>query len=67
MNNYIDFTINETLVTFYLDTKRHIWRVYFGEIDILTWHDTKPILEFTKAKGEAVIKFLFAIQNKDDE
>ncbi len=35
-----------------LNTKRHVWQVYFGPIGDI------PQLEFTKAKGEAVLEFL---------
>ena len=54
MNNWKDYTLNGLKFVFLLNTKRHVWEVYAG--DIIS--NKQPIEIFTKAKGEAVIKFL---------
>ena len=71
MNNYAQFEITkpwkngETMVTFWLDTKRHIWRVWFNDLsNPITEKYENPDMEFTKAKGDSVIKFLEALKEK---
>lgn len=49
------FTINGKYVDFYLNTKTKQWHI--GSI-------TDPFLILSKAKGEAVIKFLEALQER---
>ena len=61
MLNWKSYTLNGNNVTLMLDTKRHVWLVYFGV------SREKPDLEFTNAKGEAVIKFLEAVKKEIEE
>jgi len=52
-NNWKEYTLNGITITLHLDTKRHVWKIWFGSI-----YDKEPDLEFTKAKGYTVIRFL---------
>ena len=52
MLNWKDYTLNGIKFTLVLNTKRHVWQVYFGPLN------EGPNIEFTNAKGEAIIKFL---------
>ena len=52
MQNWKDYTLNGIKFTLVLNTKRHVWQVYFGLIN------EGPSMEFTKAKGAAIIEFL---------
>lgn len=63
MQNWIDYTLNGVNFTLLLNTKRHVWQVYFGTLS------ESPSMEFTKAKGEAIIEFLkeLALVQKDRE
>ena len=60
MINWKSYTLNGNNVTLVLDTKRHVWLVYFGV------SRENPDLEFTNAKGEAVIKFLELLKEKEE-
>ena len=59
MSNWKDYTLNGVNFTLLLNTKRHVWQVYFGRSDV-----ESPSIEFTKAKGEAVIKFLELLEEQ---
>ena len=52
-NNWKEYTLNGITVILHLDTKRHVWDVFFG-----SGVTTNPVLRFTRAKGYAVIRFL---------
>jgi len=52
MQNWKDYILNGINFTMLLNTKRHVWQVYFGTMS------EGPTIEFTKAKGEAIIEFL---------
>ena len=52
MLNWKDYTLNGVNFSIVLDAKKHKWQVYFGT------SREKPDMEFTQAKGEAIIKFL---------
>lgn len=56
---YRQYRINSVRVTQDLDTKRHTWQFWIGTHD----QSKEPDLEFSKAKGEAIIKFLEVMQN----
>ena len=64
MNNWKEYTLNGMKFTFYLNTKRHVWEVYIGGEPI---SNRQPTLTFTKAKGEAVVKFLELLKNGNKE
>jgi len=53
-SNYQQFRFGKIKVTFRLDTKRHIWEVYF--LDVIR-QESKPTLEFSRKKGLAVLEF----------
>ena len=55
MINYYVITLGNVKCTFRLDSKRHMWEVFFAD---LIMRDTEPDLEFTQAKGGAIVKFL---------
>ena len=50
--NWKDYTLNGISFTLVLDTKRHVWQVYFGTLS------ESPNIEFTQAKGDTVVEFL---------
>ena len=52
-NNWKEYTLNGITITLHLDTKRHVWKIWFGSI-----YDKEPDLEFTKAKGACIVEFL---------
>ena len=52
-NNWKEYTLNGITVILHRDTKRHVWKIWFGSI-----YDKEPDLEFTKAKGVCIIQFL---------
>ena len=52
MLNWKDYTLNGVNFTLVLNTRKHVWQVFFGT------SREKPDMEFTNAKGEAIIKFL---------
>lgn len=60
INTWKEFTINGVEVTLHLDTKNHVWEIWFGSqynpADIR--HYRTPDLKFTKAKGACVVEFL---------
>jgi len=51
---YHDFRIGKTKFTLWLDTKKHIWKVYFGD----PFGNRDPDMTFTRAKGNAVFEFV---------
>lgn len=60
--NYQEYQLNGVRVTLILNTKRHVWQIWYNSN--MTIEEAKyPHLEFTKAKGEAIIKFLEVLQN----
>ena len=58
MLNWKSYTLNGIHFTLVLDTKRHVWQVYFG-----VSRET-PDKEFTNAKGEAIIEFLELLEKE---
>ena len=56
MLKWKDYTLNGVKLSIVLNTKRHRWQVYFGT------QSKKPDIEFTQAKGDAVVQFLEAIK-----
>ena len=52
MLNWKDYTLNGIKFTLVLNTKRHVWQVFFGTLN------ESPTIEFTQAKGDAVVEFL---------
>ena len=61
MANYHDFRIGKNKFTLWLDTKRHVWKVFFG--DSVTGRN--PDLEFTQAKGDTVFEFVKELEKRD--
>lgn len=55
MQTWKEFRFGKTKVVFILNTKRHVWEVYFNE---LIYGKNEPNMIFTKAKGNAVIEFI---------
>ena len=58
MINWKSYTLNGVHFTLVLDTKRHVWQVYFGG------SRKKPSKEFTNAKGESIIEFLEILEKE---
>ena len=58
MLNWKSYTLNGNNVTLVLDTKRHVWLVYFGV------SRENPDKEFTNAKGKAIIEFLEILEKE---
>ena len=58
--NWKDYNLNGVKFTLVLNTKRHVWQVFFDSL-----LNGKPDLEFTQAKGEAVVKFLEELIERD--
>ena len=52
MLNWKDYTLNGVSFTIVLNTKKHRWQVFFGT------PKEKPDMEFTNAKGQAIVEFL---------
>ena len=58
MLNWKSYTLNGVQFALVLDTKKHVWQVYFGV------SKENPDLEFTNAKGQAVVEFLEILEKE---
>lgn len=60
MLKWKDYKLNGVILTILLNTKRHIWEIHTGT------PGEKPALTFAKGKGDAVIKFIEFIQEREE-
>jgi len=58
---YHDFRIGKIKFTLWLNTKKHIWKVYFGS-DV---GGRSPDMTFTRAKGNAVFEFVKELEKRE--
>ena len=58
MLNWKSYTLNGTHFTLVLNTKKHVWQMYFGV------SRESPSKEFTNAKGKAIIEFLELLEKE---
>ena len=64
MLNWKDYTLNGVKFTLVLNTKKHKWQVYFGDIGT---RFNQPDMEFTQAKGDTVVEFLQELTRVENE